>query len=229
MPTAWENTTNPNGTPKIAICIPYRGNWNPEWVERVYVPLLYKQTNFCQKVAFLCKAPSLPVSRDVLIKQVLQANCDYAFFIDTDNIFEDPPDPNGALGLLYQRMNKSKDDKNPKIVSGLYRAKKPEGFNYAMWMKHKDKGFVPIVEWKDNWLEVDVIGLGCCLIDMEVFKNIPRPYFRWEESGEMSEDFYFCQIAKKNGYNTHVLTDVKLSHLATVKVKCEGTIVYHDI
>lgn len=226
MPTAWNNHQN---LPKIAICIPYRQDWNPEWVEKIYIPLLYKQTNFCQKVAFLCKAPSLPVSRDMLVKQALQANSDYIFFMDTDNLFEEPSDPNEALRLLFQRMNKSRDSKDSKIVSALYRAKKDTGFNYSMWIRHKDGGFVPIVEWKGNWLDVDTVGFGCCLIDVEVFKNIPRPYFRWEESGEMSEDFYFCQLAKKHGYNTHVLTDVKLSHLAIVKVKCDGDIINQDI
>lgn len=31
-----------------------------------------------------------------------------------------------------------------------------------MWIK-QDNGFVPIVEWTGNWLNVYVTGLGCCL------------------------------------------------------------------
>ncbi len=234
MSTAWGNTVNSNdlnksnNIPRIGICIPYFGNLNLEWIEMTYIPLLYKQANWCQKLAFLCKVPSIPVSRDMLIKQALQQNCDYIFFVDTDLIFEEPSDPNTALYQLYQKMNKSKYSKDGKIISGLYRAKKDTSFHYAMWKKH-DNAFVPIVEWKDNFLEVDVSGAGCCLIDTEVFKNIPRPYFRWEESGEMSEDFYFFQLAKKNGYNLHILTDVKMSHLGNIKIKCNGTILYHEM
>ena len=109
MPTAWDNNTiKQNGMPKIAICIPYNKDWNPEWVERTYIPLLYKPTGWCQKVALICKVPSLPVSRDMLSKMALQQNCDYIFFVDTDHIFEEPSDPNVALSQLYQRMNKSK-------------------------------------------------------------------------------------------------------------------------
>ena len=235
MPTAWENITNKNdiskslnNLPKIGICIPYIVNLDLEWTEMTYIPLLYKPTNFCQKLAFLCKVPSLPVSRDMLIKQALQQNCDYVFFIDTDLIFEDPSDPNTALYQLYQKINKSKDSKDGKIISGLYRAKKDTGFNYAMWMKH-ESSFMPITEWKNNFLRIDVAGLGCCLVDTEVFKNVPRPYFHWEESGEMSEDFYFFQLAKKNGYDLHIFTDVKLSHLGRVKIKCNGDITHSEI
>lgn len=233
MPTAWENIKAidniSKNIPKIAICIPYNKDWNPEWVERTYIPLLYKPTGWCQKIAFICKVPSLPLTRDMLSKMAIQQNCDYIFFIDTDHIFEEPSDPNVALSQLYQRINKSKDSKDTKMVSGLYRAKKDTGFNYAMWIKDGDKGFVPISEWKGNWLEVDVSGLGCCLIDTDVFKNIPKPHFHWEESGEMSEDFYFFEKAKKNGYNLHILTDVKLSHFGNVKIKCDGTVVSHEI
>lgn len=229
MPTAWSTgTKNDTNLPKIAICIPYHGNLNLEWVEMTYIPLLYKPTSWYQKLAFLCKVPSISVSRDMLVKQALQQNCDYIFFVDTDLIFEQPSDPNTALYELYKKINKSKDSKDSKIISGLYRAKKDTGFNYAMWIKN-DNSFVPIAEWKDNFLEVDVSGAGCCLIDMEVFKNIPRPWFRWEESGEMSEDFYFFQLARKNGYNIHILTDVKMSHLGNVKIKCDGTILYHEM
>lgn len=229
MPTAWSNETkNETNLPRIGICIPYNGNLNLEWIEMTYIPLLYKPTNWYQKFAFLCKVPSLPVSRDMLIKQALQRNCDYVFFVDTDLIFEDPSGPNSALYQLYQKINKSKDSKDGKIVSGLYRAKKDTGFNYAMWMKH-ESSFLPIAEWKNNFLRVDVAGLGCCLIDTDVFKNTPKPWFRWEEFGEMSEDFYFFQQAKNNGYDLHVLTDVKLSHLGNIKIKCDGTILYHEM
>ena len=35
MPTAWNNKIDSN-IPKIGICIPYNGNWNPEWVDRIH-------------------------------------------------------------------------------------------------------------------------------------------------------------------------------------------------
>ncbi len=236
MPTAWEPTADPNISrkPKIAIAIPYNGKWEPEWVIKTYIPLNYFPVGWCDKVPLLCKVQSLPVSRHTLVNSAIQAGCDYIFFIDTDIVFESPTDPNVALSMLYQCMNKdassNSNSKDSKMVSGLYRAKQSVGFNWAMWMKSDvERGFTPILQWTGNWLEVSVTGLGCTLIDIQVFKNIPVPYFYWECQGEISEDFYFFELAKKHGYNLHVLTDVRLSHLGGLKVKSDGTFVTPDM
>lgn len=224
MPTPWNNN-NTSNIPKIAIAVPYNGKWEPEWVERTRDQLQLIPLPWCEKSTFKCKTPSLPVARDSLVKEALKINADYIFFIDTDIIFENPKDPNIALSLLYQCMNKDKNSKNCKIVSGLHRAKQKVGFNYAAWMKatNTDRGYVPIQSWSGNWLEVDVTGLGCTLIDMQVFRELKQPWFYWESSDEISEDFYFFELARKHGYNLHVYTDVQMSHLGNLKVKCDGT------
>lgn len=228
MPTAWDNT-NTSNKPKIALAIPYNSKWDPEWVEKTYVPLRYIPVEWCTKVSFLCKVPSLPVARDTLVNNAIQTNCDYIFFLDCDHVFESPQNPNEALKLLYQCINKDPNSKDGKIVSGLYRAKQSTGFNYAAWIRANEKGFLPIQSWSGNWLEIDVAGLGCCLISTDVFKNIQKPYFYWETADSISEDFYFFELAKKGGYKTHIFTDVKLSHLGGLKVKCDGTIVVQDM
>ncbi len=231
MPTAWKSEINniSGNIPNIAICIPYNGPWKPEWVEKTYGPLRWKPTNWCNKVVFYCNAPSLPVARQILTNQTLQANCNFLLFLDNDHIFETPTDPNDALNILYQCINKDINSKDGKIVSGLYRAKQKQGFNYAMWMKVREKGFIPINQWTGNWIEIDVTGLGCCLIDTIVFKNIPKPWFYWEDEDDVSEDFYFYQHAKEYGYSTHIFTDVRLSHLGNLKVKSDGTISTTDL
>lgn len=215
--------------PRIAISIPYNSKFEPEWVEKTYRFLRCIPVNWCEKVVFYSKVPSLPVARDTLVNQALQSDCDYIFFLDSDMIFEDPQNPNEAINILYQCINKDKSNKDAKIVSGLYRAKQKQGFNYAMWLRVNEKGFGPIYKWTGNWLEADVVGLGCCLIDLDVFRNIPKPWFYWEVQDGISEDFYFFELAKKHGYNTHIFTDVKLSHLGGLKVKCDGSIVTPDM
>ena len=231
MPTAWDNVSNVQkyNIPKIAVCIPYNSNWHPEWVEKTYGPLKYIPTNWCTKIIFLSKVQSIAVARDILVNQALQENCDYILFVDTDVIFEYPTDPNSALSTLHQCMNKDPNSRDGKIVSALYRAKQKVGFNNAIWMKANVSGFIPVQQWTGNWIEIDVAGLGCCLIDTIVFKNTERSWFRWELQDDQSEDFYFFRLAKKNGYNIHAYTDVKLSHLGSLKVKSDGNIVTTDM
>lgn len=221
---AWE-TTNTK-IPLIAVGIPYN-NWEPEFTEKVYTRLKHVPLDFASKTIFLSHAPSLPVARDALVGQALGVNADYLFFMDTDNVFETPEDPNVALKTLYQCMNKDPNSKDAKIVSGLYRAKQKVGFNYAAWMKAQDKvqGYVPIQSWSGNWLQVSVVGMGCCLIDMKIFKEVPKPWFKWDTFEDVSEDFYFFEKASEQGYKVNVFTDVKLSHIGKLKVKCDGTIV----
>lgn len=237
MPTAWDvlpNNVIPNdrskiAKPKIAIAIPYNGKWEPEWVSKVYVPLNHFTASWCDKVSLLCRVQSISVARDTLVNNALQANCDYIFFADTDHIFESPQDPNTALNMLYQCINKDQNSKDGKIVSGLYRSEQETGFNYSAWIISNRKGFLPIQNWSGNWLDVDITGLGCTLISTDVFRNIPRPYFLWETIDSISEYFYFFELAKSHGYNTHVYTDVKMSHLGNLKVKFDGTIAAQDM
>lgn len=226
--------------PKIAIAVPYNGNWPPEWVERTYGPLRFYATDWCIKSIFLSKVPSISVGRDTLVKSALSANCDYILFLDFDHVVE-KIDPNTALGQLYSVINKDPNSKDGKIVSALYRAKQAIGFPYAAWVRYdpvkhgvmeglaKKTGFISIVEWTGNYVEIDVVGLGFCLIDMRIFREVPGPWFNWNEQGEISEDFYFCELAKKYGFNTKVFTDVRLSHLGNLKVLSDGKITTQEM
>lgn len=93
-------------------------------------------------------------------------------------------------------------------------------------------GFIAVQQWTGNWIEVDTAGMGCCLIDTidtGIFRELHRPWFKWELQDNISEDFYFFRLAKKNGYNLHCYTDVKLSHLGGLKVKSDGTVTIADM
>jgi hypothetical protein len=245
MSTAWDNIANNQASqelirkligtgeipvPLIAICIPY-ANIEVEFIEKVYIPLKSVPLNFANKKFCLSKVPSIPVARNALVKQALEINADYIFWLDTDHSFEDPTNPNGfadpnaALKVLYDTINKDPNSKNDKIISGLYRAKQKSGFPYSMWMSYQDQGFVPVQEWTGNYIETDVVGLGCCLMDTRIFKDVPKPWFHWDDTDEISEDFFFLRKVKQYGYNCRILTDIKLSHIGKVKIRCDGTVI----
>ena len=76
--------------------------------------------------------------------------------------------------------------------------------------------------YKCNWL----IGMGCCLIDMKVFKQARRPWFQChaKSQGEkdVNEDAHFCELMFENGYNIYVDQSVKCLHVDFKEGKLYG-------
>ena len=184
----------------------------------MHAPLLYAPCDWCDRVQNMARGVPLPVARDQLAEiLVADKTISHILWVDSDNVCSSPPNPWDAAKMLY--------DRNEAIVSGLYRAKQKEGFNYAMWMDAHlpDKqGFLPIISWTGNWLQVDTVGMGFMLVQRRVYETLPRPWHPWPTPSP-SEDFNFCVAARKAGFSVNVFTDVKLRHLGELGVNPDGT------
>lgn len=206
----------PSGAPVVRVCIPHWGSVSFEFVRSMYVPLEMPQPDFSKYMLLMRGILNLDTERNELVKQALEdKKTTHVLFVDTDIVPETPTDPNQAIRMLLAT--------NAPIVSGLYRAKQTTGFWHAMWSKIPnvpvEQGYSPIQSWTGNWITVDAIGMGFCLIKREVFEKVPYPWFEWKRKEGPSEDFAFCQKAKEAGYEIKVLTDIRLSHIGTLKVK----------
>ena len=157
------------------------------------------------------------MQRNGLVEKALDWGCTHVLLLDSDNVVETPADPNEALRYLLER--------NEAIVSGLYRAKKQEGFPYCMWKEHPtdENLMIAIESFTGNWIQPDLIGIGFCLIKREVFEKVPKPWFKWDEPTP-SEDFYFIKKARKAGYVVNVFTEVRVAHIGTLVVETEGNV-----
>lgn len=213
---AWESRKS-----RVACCIPHTGSWSAEFGDRTYAPLKLTPSPHFSKRVFMCRGVPQDVARNLLVKQALGDKLvTHVFFVDTDIVLEQPPDPNEAIHRLMQC--------DEPIVSGIYRARQKSGFSYSMWMKHPE-GFTPVKNWSGNWLQIDVIGMGCCLIKREVFEKTPYPWFTWVEA-HPSEDFNFCLKASEYGYKVRAYTDVRCSHISGgLKVLSDGSVVTLDV
>ena len=216
---AWEYLKS---KPRVACLIPHTGSISIEWADRVYGPLKFVPSPHFDKVVFMARGVPWDVARNMLVKQTLgDSQITHLMWIDSDIVFEQPPDPNEAI-LRLIRCNES-------IVSGIYRARQKSGFNYSMWLKHP-QGFVPVQSWSGNWISVDVIGMGCCLMKREVFERVPEPWFSWGPGESPSEDFNFCLKAKEHGFKVMVYTDVRCSHISGgLKVLSDGSVTTLDV
>lgn len=214
----------PQNQKKLAILVPHTGEVSSEWC------LMFRETPLPPgSQIFMSRGMPIDVTRESMVKTALNAGFEWIFFLDSDVIL-----PKDALQKLFSH--------NLPVVCGLYKAKKPNGFFWAAWMKGKTPegkdAFVPIANWSGRLFEVDVIGTGCMLVHRKVFEGIRAktdiPFFMWARERntvlldklnlpdpmmrEVSEDFWFCLLAKYCGYQIVVDGDVKCGHLTTVKI-----------
>ncbi|HJT80358.1 MAG TPA: hypothetical protein VJ719_04095 [Chthoniobacterales bacterium] len=147
--------------------------------------------------------------RNQVVRQAQERNCRWLLFVDTDVFF--PPDTVSRL-MRHQKA----------IVSGIYWTKSEASAPVVI----ETFGNGPI--WKrelsEELLPIDASGLGCCLIDMQVFDAFDRagfPYFvqDWTHSKngqtahvDTGEDYYFFLKAKELGFQTYADTRVLCQH-----------------
>ena len=242
VPPAWE-LVSLNGEPlqvnpgqkTLAICIPHTGEVSSEWCLR------FKNLQLpVGSQVFMSRGMPIDVTRESMVKNALDQGFEWIFFLDSDVII-----PDGTFEKLFSH-------KQP-LVNGMYKAKKPGGFFWAAWIRTKveDKNitatgeaFAPVASWEGRLIAVDVIGTGCMLVHRSVFEKISAtypglPWFFWSKErspallksmdlpdplmNEVSEDFYFCLLAKKCGFQVIVDTEIKCGHISTVKIE-ESTV-----
>jgi len=211
---------------KLFILVPHLGSVTLEWTKMFFVDLVKPKNT---RWLFGRGAP-IDVTREMLVEDALKNNADLICMIDSDILV--PSD--GLMKLLSCYNYLVSRGVKVGVLSGLYWAKKQ---NPVLCAFRKVKGgFAPIgLEQKSNIVEVDVVGLGCALINPKVFE-MSKPWFLWtqgrrylverlgEDFGEMSEDFYFCSKIKKYGWKVLVYLDVKCAHIGTLKINSDGSI-----
>jgi hypothetical protein len=223
-PSVSPSPVSPATLPLVAVCIPYMVDVTMLWAYKMLTPLMGIPNPACSKTLKMVRGIPVSVARDEIVRLCLEdPNITHLLWVDTDNICQKPQDPNIALQQLLAC--------NVPIVSGLYRAKQKEGFNWAAWMDAHlpDKiGFTPVQSWNGNFFQVDTVGFGFVLVKREVFEKIPAPWFEWA-SPAPSEDFNFCIKARKHGYVINVFADIQLDHKGELTVHPDGTITTLDI
>jgi hypothetical protein len=224
QPGAAQLVNAPPNQKKLAVLIPHQGEVSSEWC------LMFRETPLPQgSQIFMSRGMPIDVTRESMVNTALAAGFEWIFFLDSDVIL-----PKDVFQKLFSH--------NLQLVCGLYKAKKPNGFFWAAWMKGKDNtgkdAFVPVASWTCRLFEVDVIGTGCMLVHRSVFEEIRKktdlPFFMWSKERnptlldkmgipnpmmrEVSEDFWFCMLARHCGFKIVVDGEVKCGHITTVKL-----------
>ena len=182
---------------RLAICVPCR-----DQVQSLFTYHLVKLIQYCSKKGlhtelFMQTGSLIAKQRQELALSAVNSGATHVLWLDSDMTF--PPDI--AEQLLATRCD---------IVAGNYSTR-----------SHPRKGvaYKTIGDWK-SWLlpsdtnprlqEVEGVGMGCMLVNSEVFSEISKPWFEvswvpeWNEY--IGEDFYFCMLARQAGYKIMIDT-----------------------
>lgn len=144
--------------------------------------------------------------RNDIVQKALQTGATKLIMMDVDMIYH----PKTVIRLM---------ERNLPIVGALcFRRYVP--FDSIM-LRITDGGYQSIDDWEDGELvEVDATGAGCIMYDMEIFRKMPYPWFRFQKRNGLTigEDIGFCQDLKAAGYRIFVDTSVPCDHLTTMAV-----------
>ena len=143
-------------------------------------------------------------ARNRLAEQAVDGGYDLLFMVDSDVVV-----PCNALEFLL--------DPPEKVVLGCYPFKDGTG-DFPLYKFEIVDGSAKTRagEIQPGRFEVKWGGLGCALVDVDVFRRIERPWFHWDErpSGRHTgEDKWFCLRARESGVRIVADGRVRCGHV----------------
>jgi len=200
--TFWDNTST-----KVAILVPTK--------DTVYSEFTFSLSNLI-KTSTQAGLDIYPVfdsstilinQRIYLVKRAQKLNVDYFFWMDSDMHL-----PSTTILRLLSH--------DKEIVCGNY-MKRAAPFKTVAYQDVDDwESWVPLTK-HDELVEIQGIGLGCCLMKASIFDEIDDPYFEYSYKEDttdwLGEDFNLFKKFRDVGYNVYldmnISTDIK--HIGT--------------
>ena len=157
----------------------------------------------------------LIAARNLAVEMFLESDAEWLWTLDTDIGF--PP---------YTLDNLLSHGEDYSVVSGLYNTILEQGSDGngapEYWTKlplvmHKsDTGTYRRYLSYEGFMEVDVVGAGCLLVNRGVFEKIGGNWYNCLPG--YGEDFSFCMRVQEAGYKILCDTTIPLSHHKAVWV-----------
>ena len=198
---------------RIAICVPVRDN--------VMAGFSYSLAMLMKK----CGEASLKISlhynigsevamqRQQLVEEALETNPTHILWLDSDMKF--PAD-------ILQRLLAHKKD----VVACNYSTRVEPLYPVAFT---SDGDLESRLYKTTGTSSVFAVGLGCMLVNTNVFKNIDLPYFSvvWSDdyTNLVGEDIYFCKKLRDEGYDILIDNEASqfIAHVGSKTYKLEET------
>jgi GT2 family glycosyltransferase len=185
------------------ICVPHTGHFPYQFVA-AWPQLLFNTKPLCEALDFRLVGSSLIYdAREQAAKYMLKEGYDWLFFLDSDM----EPRPDTIQRLLAWDVP---------IVSAMA-FKRTQPYSPCFYPEVKFDGEKAELRTADDWTEglaeVEGVGMACCLIKNEVFKQTPQPWFF--PMPVLAEDLGFCKRAREAGFKVYVDTSFYCGHVGT--------------
>ena len=190
---------------RVAICIPARGQMEVTTAFDLTMMAAYMagKKNIDLNV-YTSQGTLIFDQRNSLVRTAVEEKCDYILFIDADMRF-----PKTTLERLLAHkkdiigVNATTRMMPPSPTAKNIQINEDGSVDWLAVYSNKEKGIS----------KVDAIGCGVMLIKTSCLKDIPQPYFYFEQllKGKLlGEDIYFCIKAKDAGIDTWVDHDLSM-------------------
>lgn len=130
-------------------------------------------------------------NRNEIVAQAKKYGVSHVMFIDTDMAFE----TEGVKKLF---------DQDKDIIGAMYNKRRLPLENIVMEYKDQTETFK---------LEQGFLPTGFMMVKMEVFDKVPQPWFESISSRNWAEDRYFCEEARKQGFEIWCDPNIKIKHI----------------
>lgn len=196
---------------KIAICVPCRDSVMSGFAFDLANLVGYQARHSDNKITLLQMPGTLIFTqREKLAEEALADGAEYILWIDSDMRF-----PSNTLSVMLSRklpiLGVNATTRREPIIPTAGQLEINNGL--ATFRKVESRG-------KQGVEKVTAVGFGVTLVNTEVFRQIPKPWFNviWKDDGDIiGEDVHFCVKAQDFGIDTYVDHDLSsmIKHIGT--------------
>ena len=191
---------------KILIAVPTFENIKPECFKSIYN--LINPKDYLLYFDYI-KGYDCARARNEIAKLAIKYDFDYVLMIDSD------------VNVPRQTINKLLECGSDIALGWYYRkrTKSDQTIIYTFGKDFNDDNCITgstMINEVPRPIEVKGGGLGIALIKVDIFRNLPYPYFKfvtYSNDTVLSEDLYFCNLANGHGFNVKCNPDVKGNHI----------------
>ena len=204
---------NPYEDIKLAICIPARDMMHTNTCFALYNLAEYLIGQGIENKLFISPGTLIANQRYELVKSAQEWSATHVMFIDSDIEFESQH----VTNLI---------DFDEDIVGAAY-SKRASPFVATAWTEiDKWDSYVRPSEQTDSHIKVAAMGLGFCLIKIDVFDKIDQPWFQlgYYNGQYTGEDIEFFRKCISTDIWLDVVTTCELGHLGTKSYKVDDGI-----